>query len=174
VKVRIIAATHRELSQAVAGGSFREDLFYRICIAKIELPPLRLRLDDLPLLVAWFMGQMRTTSGKTVQEFSRDAMEALLEYRWPGNVRELRSAVESAVVRCRGQIIQREDLPREILHSGGGDASRLMQALELAKGNRAEAARLLGISRATLYRRMASLHSRDQDAQHRSKASADS
>jgi PAS domain S-box-containing protein len=172
VKVRIIVATHRDLNQAVAGGSFREDLFYRICIAKIELPPLRQRLDDLPLLVAWFMGQIRTTTGKTVQEFSRDAMEALLEYRWPGNVRELRSAVESAVVRCRGQIIQSDDLPKEILQSGGDERNRLMQALQIAKGNRAEAARLLGISRATLYRRLASLHgSPDEDPQPRPKAS---
>jgi PAS domain S-box-containing protein len=173
VNVRVVAATHRDLSQAVAGGTFREDLFYRIRIAKIELPPLRERLDDLPLLVAWFMGQIRAAAGKPVQELSRDTMEALLGYRWPGNVRELRSAVESAIVRCRGQIIQTDDLPKEILQSGSDERDSLMQALQLAKGNRAEAARLLGISRATLYRRLAAVHNPlGESKESHSKASA--
>lgn len=172
VDVRIITATHRNLAEAVAAKSFREDLFYRIRVARIEMPPLRQRLDDLPLLVAWFLGQVRNPSDTGAKEFSRDAIEVMMKYSWPGNVRELRSAVESAMIRCHGQIIQPEDLPADILsgeristlpatevyHHGNDEAERLREALEKAGGKRAEAARRLGISRSTLYRRLAALH----------------
>ncbi len=170
VDVRILTATHRDLAQAVAAGTFREDLYYRICIAKIEIPALRERLDDLPLLVAWFLGQIRTSTGKSVQEFSRDAMQVMMEYHWPGNVRELRSAIETAIICCRGPIIQVDDLPSNLLHTpriekpaadfsqaDTDEATLVRNALKRTRGNRAEAARLLGISRSTLYRRMAAL-----------------
>jgi DNA-binding NtrC family response regulator len=176
VDVRIITATHRDLGQAVAARSFREDLFYRIRIAKIDLPPLRQRLDDLPLLVAWFIGQIRDPASKRAQEFSRDAMEVMMKYHWPGNIRELRSAVESALIRCHGEIIQAGDLPVDILRrdrveepasstprQAGDEANRLLQAIERAGGNRAEAARKLGISRSTLYRRLAALQIFDDE-----------
>ncbi len=165
IDVRIIAATHRDLSRRVAEGFFREDLLYRIRVARIHLPPLRERIEDLTLLVSWFLGQFRAASGKTDLEISSEAIEFLTEYRWAGNVRELRSAIEYAVINCRGAIIQPGDLPPEIVGTAhieqilsfdadSDEKQRLVYALEKAKGNRAAAARMLGISRPTLYSRL--------------------
>jgi PAS domain S-box-containing protein len=168
IDVRMLAATHRNLSDEAAKGSFRSDLFYRIRVARISLPPLRARREDIPLLAASFLAQFFAASGKRVTELSHDALRLLAEYRWPGNVRELRSAIEFAVIRCGGAVIQPNDLPPEILQPADfesvipGDPlldekARFLQALEHSRGNRALAARLLGISRATLYRRLADL-----------------
>jgi transcriptional regulator with PAS, ATPase and Fis domain/ligand-binding sensor domain-containing protein len=167
IDVRIIAATHRDLHRRVAEGFFREDLLYRIRVARIHLPPLRERIEDLSLLVSWFLGQFRAPSGKTDLEISSEAMEFLTEYRWTGNVRELRSAIEYAVINCRSAVIQPGDLPPEIVgtahvehipsfatDSDSDEKQRLVYALEKAKGNRAAAARMLGISRPTLYSRL--------------------
>lgn len=166
IDVRIIAATHRDLGSRVAEGAFREDLLYRIRVARIHLPPLRERIDDLTLLISWFLGQFRAASGKADLEISSEAIELLTDYRWQGNVRELRSAIEYAVINCRGSLIQPADLPPEIAGAiqtdqipSFGDADekqRLLYALEKAKGNRAAAARMLGISRPTLYSRLKS------------------
>jgi DNA-binding NtrC family response regulator len=164
----VLAATHRSLSEEAAKGSFRSDLFYRVRVARIALPPLRARCEDVPLLAASFLAQFAAASGKRVSEIGHDALWLLADYSWPGNVRELRSAIEFAVIRCKGTVIQPDDLPPEIVQPAGlrgmipGDPladekARFRQALDRSRGNRAMAARLLGISRATLYRRLADL-----------------
>ncbi len=165
INVRVVVATHRDLSEEVQKGNFRSDLLYRIRVARIQLPPLRERRTDIPLLIELFLGQCRTATGKSVQNVSSEAVHMLMEYAWPGNVRELRSAIEFAVIQCKGSVIHAEDLPREITPSPyqqppsdetvQDDAERIVRALKNTKGNRAEAARLLGMSRATLYRRLA-------------------
>jgi transcriptional regulator with PAS, ATPase and Fis domain len=170
VNVRVIAATHHNLSEDVVRGSFRADLLYRIRVARIHLPPLRERRDDIPLLAGAFLGQIRSTMGKAVDRIEPDALKLLLAYSWPGNVRELKSAIEFAAIGCKGQKIGACDLPPEIRRppsAGPIDAwvpfgsmderSRLVRALTYAGGNRAEAARLLGVSRATFYRRLTDL-----------------
>lgn len=169
IDVRVLASTHRNLSEEVEKGRFRPDLLYRIRVARIELPPLRDRREDIPLLVAAFLSQSRAATGKDVRDVGRDAMRVLLEYNWPGNVRELKSAIDFATLHCKRSVINPEDLPSEILQSsytpsfaGGSPApderQRVMAALKAAKGNRTLAARELGISRATLYRRLTSLN----------------
>ncbi len=165
IDVRILAATHRNLSEEVANGRFRADLFYRIRVARITLPPLRQRREDIPSLAVSFLAQFSAASGKPVSEISQEAMRLLVDYDWPGNVRELRSAIEFTVIHCTGAVIQADDLPPEIFQPVdviAGDPlmdekSRFLQALERSRGNRALAARFLGISRATLYRRLADL-----------------
>lgn len=166
IDVRLLAATHRSLSDEVTKGSFRADLFYRIRVARISLPPLRSRREDIPLLAASFLAQFSAASGKRVTDISHEALRWLADYDWPGNVREIRSAVEFAVIHCAGAVIQPDDLPPEVFQpaeSGGvipadslmDEQARFLQALDRSRGNRALAARLLGISRATFYRRLA-------------------
>ena len=168
IDVRVLAATHRNLSDEAAKGNFRSDLFYRIRVARITLPPMRERREDIPLLTASFLAQLSAASGKRVTEVSDDALRLLTGYPWPGNVRELRSAIEFALICCRGAVIQADDLPPEIFepadlggafraHPLAEDRARLLDALGRSRGNRARAARLLGISRATLYRRLSDL-----------------
>ena len=167
VDVRVLASTHRDLSKEAENGRFRPDLLYRIRIARIKLPPLRERREDIPLLVASFLGQSRAATGKDVKDVSSEAMRILLEYGWPGNVRELKSAVDFATLHCKRSVINVEDLPSEIVYSRyrralaatpyQDEKQRVLAALEAAKGNRTIAARELGMSRATLYRRLASL-----------------
>lgn len=165
IDVRIVAATHRNLIEESANGRFRSDLFYRIRVARITLPPLRQRREDIPSLAASFLAQFSAASGKHVTEISQDALRLFMDYDWPGNVRELRSAIEFTVIHCDGSVIQADDLPPEIFQPVdvvAGDPlldekSRFLQALVRSRGNRALAARLLGISRATLYRRLADL-----------------
>lgn len=168
IDVRVLAATHRNLNDEVAKGSFRSDLFYRIRVARISVPPLRARREDIPLLAASFLAQFAAASGKRVTELSHEASRSLADYHWPGNVRELKSAIEFAVIRCRGAVIQPDDLPPEVHVPADferaipGDPlvdekARFLDALNRSRGNRALAARLLGISRATLYRRLADL-----------------
>ncbi|MGA1842854.1 MAG: sigma 54-interacting transcriptional regulator [bacterium] len=167
INVRIIAATHKNLTEEVDLGNFRPDLFYRIRVARIKIPPLRERKEDIPLLVAAFLGQCRAASGRPVQDISNDVMSMFLEYNWPGNVRELKSAIEFAVTHCKTTVIQMEDIPPEIRESlyknplfieiQQDERDRILSALKKASGSRTRAARLLGISRATLYRRMFNL-----------------
>jgi DNA-binding NtrC family response regulator len=167
VDVRVLAATHHNLSRDVATGSFRADLLYRIRVARIQLPSLRDRRGDIPLLVASFLGQYCAVTGKVVDRVSQEALQALTNYGWPGNVRELKSAIESGLISCKDSTIQVEDLPPEVVDSNSvlrmptdaphDEKTRLVAALEHAKGNRTMAARLLGMSRATLYRRLAEL-----------------
>jgi DNA-binding NtrC family response regulator len=163
VDVRVLAATHHNLSQDVVKGVFRADLLYRIRVARIQLPSLRDRREDIPLLVASFLGQCCAVTGKPVDRVSPEAMQALTNYAWPGNVRELKSAIESGVISCKETTIRIEDLPPEVfdslvpqmpLDASQDEKARLLAALDHAKGNRTIAARLLGVSRATLYRRL--------------------
>ena len=166
IDVRVLASTHRDLTHEAEAGRFRPDLLYRIRVARIKLPPLRERREDIPLLVESFLSQSRAATGKAVKHVSSEAMRILLGYAWPGNVRELKSAVDFATLHCKPSVITAEDLPPEIIqatHPQVGVAShrnekqRIVEALEAADGNRTVAARELGMSRATLYRRLAHL-----------------
>lgn len=164
VNVRIVAATHRNLLELVQEGKFRADLMYRIRIARVELPPLAQRKDDIPLLVRLFLQQCRAATGIPISEVSFPVMQRLLEYRWPGNVRELRNAIEYAVIRANGTVLQIDDLPPELRelnapaldfgYTLADEKSRMLAALDQSNGNRKEAAKLLGMSRATFYRRL--------------------
>ena len=171
VDVRVVAATHHNLSEDVVRGSFRADLLYRIRIARIQLPPLRERREDIPLLTHSFLSQICTATGKIVDAVSPDTLRLLMSYVWPGNVRELKSAIEFAVISCKGKDILPTDLPPEIAAvpvapspstwiplSGQDEKSKLLAALSDAKGNRTEAAKRLGVSRATFYRRLVELN----------------
>ncbi len=170
VDARILAATHRDLVREVGAGRFREDLFYRVRVARLTVPPLRERKEDIPLLVTAFLGESRIASGKPSMRISDEAIRALSSYSWPGNVRELQHAIEHAVIHAREPVIRPADLPPEILASGRGaeedggkeaegedERERLLSALRDAKGNRSLAAKRLGIGRATLYRRIREL-----------------
>jgi DNA-binding NtrC family response regulator len=166
VDVRVLTATHRDLAQDAAEERFRQDLLYRIRVARVRLPALRQRREDLPILVRAFLADHRASTGKQVDAVSDDALAVMMEYKWPGNVRELRNALEYAVVRARGSILLTDDLPPELLERRTGadqvdvgldEADQLMAALKRARGNRTRAAALLGISRATLYRRLGEL-----------------
>ena len=164
VNVRILAATHRDLLKLVDEGSFRADLLYRIRIARVDLPLLKDRKEDIHLLVRTFLQQCQATTGIHISDVSRGVIRRLLEYDWPGNVRELRNTIEYAVIRARDQILREDDLPPEIVDykmpkinlrfSGENERSIILSALEQTGGNRKEAAKMLGISRATFYRRL--------------------
>ena len=174
VDVRIVAATNRNLPDLVKEGKFREDLLYRLRSARVRVPPLRERKEDIPLLVAAFLAEERVTAGKLVTEVGSEAMRQLARYDWPGNVRELRGAIEHAVVHCRRARIEIEDLPPEIRELAPysrpitethpeSERERIIAVLRRTGGNRARAARILGIGRATLYRRLEDLRIVDED-----------
>lgn len=166
VDVRFLAATNRDLAKEAADSRFRIDLFYRVRVARIFVPSLRERREDLPLLARSFLRQYRETTGKTIQTISDVAMQSLLAYTWPGNIRELKNTLEFAFIRCKGPTIDWQDLPPEIQESrlsarkgsidfAGNDRDIILSALEQTMGNRRRAAKLLGMSRATFYRRLA-------------------
>ncbi len=170
--VRLIAATNRDLAQMVTEGKFREDLFFRLNVVPMTMPPLRGHREDIPLLVNAFLKEMAKEHGKPRRHFSPTAMEALESYGWPGNIRELRAAVEHAVVLGTGEELTIADLPASIRTSrhpgtGGGDPSEMTLAqtesmmirrvLEECADNRTLAAKKLGISRRTLHRHLARL-----------------
>ncbi|MFT4603644.1 MAG: PAS domain S-box-containing protein [Rhodothermales bacterium] len=163
VDIRIVAASHRSLPEEVEAGRFRADLLYRIRVARVDLPTLRERTGDIPILVQNFLSKFCTRIGKDVGDISSAAMRAMIDYPWPGNVRELRNTIEYAVIRCNGSVIRPEDLPPEVRNAakvtpvviGSSRKERLVAALNHTNGNRKAAAELLGISRATLYRRLA-------------------
>jgi two-component system, NtrC family, response regulator AtoC len=175
--IRLIAASNKKLEELVKAGSFREDLYYRLKVVEIELPPLRERRADIPLLAQSFMREFARENGKNVKDFTSEALEALLNYSWPGNVRELRSAIEHAVLFCRGEKIAIRDLPSELRGSTGSantEARRLLvqgdmtvkeaekqlivRALKECAGSRTAAARKLGMSRRTLHRKLHTYH----------------
>ncbi len=159
--VRIISAANRDIKQEVERGHFRQDLYYRINVIPIHLPPLRERKSDIPLLAEYFI-KKAVEDGQEDACFSKEALERLIHYAWPGNVRELQSAVRFAMVRSAKPIIYPKDLPRELLesqdqrHSPGPsrklDRKSVEAALVKSGGNKAKAARILGVGRATLYR----------------------
>ncbi|QSR83835.1 sigma-54 dependent transcriptional regulator [Methylacidimicrobium sp. B4] len=178
IDVRVIAATNRNLERMVTDGTFREDLFFRLNVVRIVLPPLRERKEDLPLLFEAFIGEFARENGKRVSGLTKDAEKLLCQYDWPGNVRELRMALEHGVVMTQGSLITREDLPERIcvpsaLRAAHGTAPAsmtlreaekqwILQALHSCGGNRSEAARKLGISRKTLLRKIASVPLEDR------------
>jgi transcriptional regulator with PAS, ATPase and Fis domain len=158
VDVRILAASHEDLTQA---DGFRPDLLYRIRTGRILVPPLRERLEDVRLLAESFLESAKRSSGRPELSFSKQALNALSSYHWPGNVRELRAAVEFCVIYSHSDSITVADLPPEIREHHPdtpppfrADKAELMAALRKAEGNRTRAAQILGIGRATLYRRM--------------------
>lgn len=180
VDVRLVTATNKHLETQVAEGKFRDDLFFRLNVVRIELPPLRVRKGDIPLLVRSFLVEAAAENGKETREITGEAMGALIAYDWPGNVRELRAAVEHGVVMASGPKVTLRNLPqsvrnpREVERSrdtasvrGGGVADYLnlqeskkrliLSALEACKGNRTRAAERLGISRRTLHRKLKEL-----------------
>jgi len=175
--VRVIAATNKKLEELVKAGTFREDLYYRLKVVEVELPPLRERRGDIPLLAQGFMREFARENGKNVKDFTSEAMEALLNYSWPGNVRELRSAMEHAVLFCRGEKIAVRDLPSEVRGLAGqanaemrrllvqGDLTvkeaekqLIVRALKESEGSRTAAAKKLGMSRRTLHRKLHTYH----------------
>jgi DNA-binding NtrC family response regulator len=167
VDVRVVAATHVNLQQAVAEGKFRDDLFYRLNVIEIRIPPLRERREDIPLLAGHFVERLAHELGREAGELSEGALRRLLDYNWPGNVRELENAVERAIVTCRGRVLNAEDF--EFLAQSSGAPSwsiptgATMQDMEKAlitvtiqrtQGNIKEAAAVLGIDRSTLYEKI--------------------
>ena len=162
VDVRLIAATHRDLEGDIESGSFRRDLFYRIRAAQIDLPALRERREDIPLLVRSFLAAYRARQASEVEGLTSAAAGQLLVHEWPGNVRELKHAVEFAAIRCRGREIDVGDLPPEVAAGPTesrptSEPDRIRAALRESGGNRKMAAKILGLSRATLYRRLKQL-----------------
>jgi two-component system, NtrC family, response regulator HydG len=170
IDVRIIAATHRDLRVLVRKGLFRDDLFYRLNVIPIFIPSLRQRRQDIPLLIEHFIHQIATTTGKKITGVDGQSMEFLTHYDWPGNVRELINVVEYAFVVCTGNLITLSDLPEMSLSRPAirernehdqalqDDKERLIQALVTTGGRKADAARLLGISRQTLWSRIRKYH----------------
>lgn len=166
VDVRVVAATNQNLREKVMLGEFREDLFYRLKVVEIQLPPLRDRRDDIPLLIDHFVRSFNLEMGRHVNGLTEEARSALMNYPWPGNIRELKHAIEHAFVLCRGQTIEVNHLPAEVFHpldilsrvaSPGErsvDRTALQNALERSGGNKAKAARILGVSRQTIYRKI--------------------
>jgi two-component system response regulator AtoC len=180
VDVRIIAATNRNLHALVQASTFREDLLYRLDVYNLHVPPLRERVEDIPLLANGFLASLRAEMDKPVTEISKDAMTALCNYTWAGNVRELRNAIERSLLTCRGNTIQLEDLPEkvherslqpadasvslgEISQTGldewliSAERNLIVQALDECDGVQVNAARLLGISERSLWHRLKKL-----------------
>jgi Nif-specific regulatory protein len=178
VDVRLVSATHRDLEAMVASGKFREDLYYRLNVFPIHLPPLRDRQSDVPRLCEHFIGKFNRRAGRCVLRFDEAALALLKTYAWPGNVRELENVVERAIIVARGEVITPQDLdfgrrpgvPAPIAPSPSGPTAaaplpltarlqeeerrEIVSAIERARGNIASAARVLGINRSTLYYRL--------------------
>jgi DNA-binding NtrC family response regulator len=169
VDVRVIAATNRDIAEAVRKGEFREDLYYRLNVVNIFLPDLRDRREDIPLLIDHFLKQYADSNGEPPRHFSNEAMRLLLSYDWPGNVRELQNAVEHALAIGTGGTLEIDDLPSHIASTGAsysldsGSDPRTLEELERQHvlrvlsetgGNYSRAAEILGIDRRTLYRKL--------------------
>jgi transcriptional regulator with PAS, ATPase and Fis domain len=177
--VRIIAATNKNLEESVKAGTFREDLFFRLRVVEIWLPPLRERVQDIPLLARSFLQEFSKANSKNVNGLTSDALDVLLRYSWPGNVRELRTAIEHAVVMARGEKITPRDLPpwlrnapppggkeppllaRESLTLAEAEKELIIRALKDTGENRTLAAKKLGMSRRTLHRKIKEYHLED-------------
>ena len=180
VDVRIMAATNRDLKVMVSEGKFREDLFYRLDVYNIVVPPLRERREDVPLLAQVFLDELAADTDKSVHLISPEAIEVLMRYSWPGNIRELHNAIERSLLSCKGDTIAAQDLPHTILRSTGAaptvdscldnmgsndldawlesvERRAILQALEQSSGVQAQAARRLGISERSLWHRIKKL-----------------
>jgi two-component system, NtrC family, response regulator AtoC len=171
--VRLIAATNKNLEDLVKAGKFREDLFFRLRVVEINLPPLRERTGDIPLLAQKFLREFAAENQKSVNDFTTDALQLLLSHSWPGNVRELRTAIEHAVVLCRGERISARDLPpsvrsgrtvevqlfqRNDLTVKEAEKQLVVRALKETNGNRTRAAKKIGMSRRTFHRKLHEFH----------------
>ncbi|MDD2499779.1 MAG: sigma-54-dependent Fis family transcriptional regulator [Geobacter sp.] len=163
IDVRVIAATHRNLPEKVRRGEFRQDLYYRLNVVRLEVPPLRERLEDLPLLVEHFLHKFSHKFNRTFSSLSEDVLSALRNHSWPGNIRELEHLIEHACILSHSSIITSDDLPTEFFNTIGHRTETshaqqphatvdLQETLRRTQGNRTEAAKLLGISRRTFYR----------------------
>ena len=172
VDVRVVAATNRNLEEEVKAGKFREDLFYRLNVVRIEMPSLRERMDDIPLLMHAFLREFNIENKKDIKGFDKASKSAMIKYSWPGNIRELKNAVESAVVMCTGDEIKLEDLPRALRAQSEektisipigitmDEAEKIIIQENLAanKGNKSRTADILGIGRKTLHRKLEELN----------------
>ena len=181
--VRLVAATNRDLKKLVGEGKFREDLFYRLYVVTVHLPPLRERTGDLPLLVSHFLQHYAKENGREIEGITPDAMDLMTSYPWPGNVRELRNVIERMVVLSRGPKLTVRELPPAlrdhardsgvVLAGGGGlniesaEKHLIVQALRRHEGNRGKAAQELGISRRTLHRKLNEYGLRDLPGGHK-------
>lgn len=173
VDVRIITATHKDLEQMIAQGSFREDLFFRINVFPLTCPPLRQRKDDITLIIQHFITLQVQKTRKNILGFAPETMRLMVKYDWPGNIRELRNAIEYAFVLARGKSIQPEHLPEKIIGyapgqnlnrdrivavdhvvSGSTEKKELLDALQAADGNQTKAAQILSVSRVTVWKRI--------------------
>jgi two-component system response regulator AtoC len=185
--VRLIAATNKNLEQLVKEGKFRDDLFYRLNVVNITMPPLRERKEDIPLLVAAFLKSFARDNAKPFRECTADAMQAILAYHWPGNVRELRTAVEHGVVMATGPKITLRDLPANIRQAAATGKGRgyipstnqpynleeteyrlIERALAETNHNITEAAKKLGISRRTLHRKLKAMREEEANGEAKS------
>ncbi len=172
VDFRLVCATNRDLSEEVKRGSFREDLFYRINVIPIRIPPLRDRAEDIPLLAEHFLRMYASKHQKPTHVFADEAVHAMTNYAWPGNVRELENAVERAVVLCRTEAVGVADLPPELRDPGAGSGRQvtfsvgsplaemerrmITETLKFTRGDKRLAADLLGIATRTIYRKLES------------------
>jgi two-component system, NtrC family, response regulator AtoC len=180
--IRLIAATNCDLAQLVSEKKFREDLYYRLNVVQIRVPPLRERKEDIPLLANAFLKEISQRDSKPFRPLSPEAMDALLRYDWPGNIRELKGAIDSGVTLATGNQITFQDLPLTVAQAQFGTSAHLgekvgqmnihnnemrliVRALEETRGNRTEAAKKLGISRRTLHRRLKELNLPESDAE---------
>ena len=168
VDVRIISATNKTLKEEIEAGRFREDLYYRLNVVNIHVPPLRERKEDIPLLVHTFLEEFSRENNKNIEAIDKSAMQALHNYTWPGNIRELRNCIESAVVMAKGEKITLDDLPPHIAAGDENDYVKIevgtpledaekevIQAtLNRENGNKTRAAEILGIGRKTLHRKI--------------------
>jgi transcriptional regulator with PAS, ATPase and Fis domain len=167
--VRVIASTNRNLAQAVTSRKFRQDLYYRLNVVRLELPPLRKRQEDIPLLVQHFIDRFNTLQGRRITGCSERVLSALMRYPFPGNIRELENAIEHAFVICIDATIQMDDLPQHILSHldeagqnapsvkpplADAEIQAIVSCLERNEYNRTRTAAELGISRNTLWRKM--------------------
>ena len=166
--VRIITATNKNLEEMIANKEFREDLFFRINVIPIYIPPLRSRKEDIPLLVNAFIRRLQTRTGKDITGLTPEAMKRFMAYQWPGNVRELKSALEYAFVIAEKGLIDPDHLPMQIAenksiegvnavlynHKDSAEKDALIEALRQTRGNQSKAARILGVNRVTVWNRM--------------------
>jgi transcriptional regulator with PAS, ATPase and Fis domain len=167
VDFRVISATNKDLEKAIKEGSFREDLYYRLNVFSIVLPPLRERRTDIPLIAKYFLTKYAQSMNKNVLDFSPQAIEMIGGYDWPGNIREVRNVVERAMVVAKGNQIQVEDLsfpfPSQSVSLMGEsledvEKNHIEKILNLTKGNIAQAAEILKLSRLTIYNKIEKYH----------------
>jgi len=159
VDTRLISATNKDLKTAVKEGKFREDLYYRLNVVTIELPALKERREDIPLLAQHFLSKFAVENQKKVSAFSPEAMDFIMNYHWPGNVRELENAIERAVILAKDNVITIAELPQEQLvpslsslrNLRDVEREHILSILAQTGGNYSEAARILGVTRMTLY-----------------------